>query len=109
MKKVSIFLILLTITMTVIQVDEIKDLIIQLSICLRFYFFGLYVSQKFNRYLQKRKFEKDFESIFTDEFLDKLKKEIALMKIKNELEKIRRSKLCSHQPEQEDIDKPQNI
>ena len=101
MKKVSIFLILLTITMTAIHVDEIKDLMMLLSICLLFYLFGFYVTRKINRYFERKRLENDFANIFTDEFLARLKKEVTISKIKNELEKIRRTELCSNQSEQD--------
>ena len=100
MKKVSIFLILLTITMTTIHLDEIKDLIIFLSICLLFYFFGFYVTRKINNF-QRKKLENDSANIFTDEFLARLKREVTILKFKNELEKIRRSELYSEQSEQD--------
>ena len=101
MKKVSIFLILLTITMTTIHLDEIKDLIIFLSICLLFYFFGFYVTRKINFYFQRKKLENDFANIFTDEFLARLKREVTILKFKNELEKIRHSEVYSEQSEQD--------
>ena len=108
MKKVSIFLILLTITMTAIHVDEIKDLMMLLSIGLLFYLFGFYVTRKINRYFERKRLENDFANIFTDKFLARLKREVTISKFKNELEKIRRSELCSDQPEQDD-DKKQNL
>ena len=107
MKKVSIFLILLTITMTAIHVDEIKDLMMLLSIGLLFYLFGFYVTRKINRYFERKRLENDFANIFTDKFLARLKREVTISKFKNELEKIRRSELCSDQPEQDD--KKQNL
>ena len=100
MKKVSIFLILLTITMTTIHVDEIKDLIMFLSICLLFYFFGFYVTRKINNF-QRKKLENDSANIFTDEFLARLKREVTILKFKNELEKIRHSEVYSEQSEQD--------
>ena len=101
MKKVSIFLILLTITMTTIHVDEIKDLIMLLSICMLFYLSGFYVTRKINLYFQRKRLENDFANIFTDEFLAKLKREVTISKFKNELKKIRRTELCSDQSEQD--------
>ena len=105
MKKVSIFLILLTITMTTINVDEIKDLMMLLSICLLFYFFGFYVTRKINLYFQRKKLENDFANIFTDEFLARLEREVTTYKFKNDLEKICRSELCSNQSEQDNNEK----
>ena len=101
MKKVSIFLILLTITMITIHVDEIKDLMMLLPICMLFYLFGFYVTRKINRYFERKRLENDFANIFTDEFLARLKKEVTISKIKNELEKIRRTESCSNQSEQD--------
>ena len=101
MKKVSIFLILLTMTMTTIHVDEIKDLMMLLSICMLFYLFGFYVTRKINLYFQRKRLENDFANIFTDEFLAKLKREVTISKFKNELKKIRRTELCSDQSEQD--------
>ena len=101
MKKVSIFLILLTMTMTTIHVDEIKDLMMLLSICMLFYLFGFYVTRKINLYFQRKRLENDFANIFTDEFLAKLKREVTISKFKNELKKIRRTELCSNQSEQD--------
>ena len=101
MKKVSIFLILLTITMTTIHVDEIKDLMMLLSVCMLFYLFCFYVTRKINRYFERKRLENDFANIFTDEFLARLKREVTIFKFKNELEKIRRSELCSDQSDQD--------
>ena len=101
MKKVSIFLILLAITMTTIHVDEIKDLMMLLSIYMLFYLFGFYVTRKINLYFQRKRLENDFANIFTDVFLAKLKREVTISKFKNELEKIRRAELCSDQSEQD--------
>ena len=101
MKKVSIFLILLTITMTTIHVDEIKDLMMLLSICMLFYLFCFYVTRKINCYFERKRLENDFANIFTDEFLARLKREVTIFKFKNELEKIRRSELCSDQSDQD--------
>ena len=101
MKKVSIFLILLTITMTAIHVDEIKDLMMLLSIGLLFYLFGFYVTRKINRYFERKRLENDFANIVTDEFLARLKREVTISKFKNELEKISSTELCSNQSKQD--------
>ena len=93
--------------MTAIHVDEIKDLMMLLSIGLLFYLFGFYVTRKINRYFERKRLENDFANIVTDEFLARLKREVTISKFKNELEKIRRSELCSDQPEQDD--KKQNL
>ena len=88
-------------TITAINIDEIKDLIMILSICLLSYFFGFYVIRKINLHLQRKKFENDYKNIFTDEFLARLKREITISKFKNELEKICCAELCSDQSEQD--------
>ena len=72
-----------------------------LSICLLFYFFGFYVTQKINFHFQRKKLENDFANIFTDEFLARLKREVTILKFKNELEKIRHSEVYSEQSEQD--------
>ena len=100
MKKVSILLILLTITMT-IHIDELKDLMMLLSICLVFYLFGFYIIRKIDHYFKRKRLENDFANIFNDEFLSRLKKEVAISKFKNELEKIRSSELRSDQSDQD--------
>ena len=100
MKKVSILLILLTITMT-IYIDELKDLMMLLSICLVFYLFGFYIIRKIDHYFKRKRLENDFANIFNDEFLSRLKKEVAISKFKNELEKIRSSELRSDQSDQD--------
>ena len=87
--------------MASIHVDEIKDLIMLLSICLLFYFFGFYVTRKINLYFQRKKLENDFANIFTDEFFARLKREVLVSRIKNELEKIPRAKLCPEQSKQD--------
>ena len=84
MKKVSILLILLTITMT-IHIDELKDLMMLLSICLVFYLFGFYIIRKIDHYFKRKRLENDFANIFNDEFLSRLKREVAISKFKNEL------------------------
>ena len=101
MKKVSIFLILLTITMTAIHVDEIKGLMMLLSICLLFYLFGFYLTRKINRYFERKRLENDFANIFTDKFLARLKREVTISKFKNELDKISGTGLCSNQSKQD--------
>ena len=105
MKKVSILLILLITTTTMtIHSGHLKDLIMLLSICLLFYLFGFYIIRKMDHYFKRKKFENDFANIFNDEFLSRLKREVAILKIKNELEKISNSKLRSNQSD-EDSDK----
>ena len=100
MKKVSILLILLTITMT-IHTDELKDLMMLLSTCLAFYLFGFYIIRKIDHYFKRKRLENDFANIFNDDFLSRLKREVAISKFKNELEKIRSSELRSDQSDQD--------
>ena len=100
MKKVSILLILLTITMT-IHIDELKDLMMLLSICLVFYLFGFYIIRKIDHYFKRKRIENDFANIFNDEFLSRLKREITVLKFKNELEKISNSELRSDQSDED--------
>ena len=100
MKKVSIFLILLTIMTATIHIDEIKDLMMTLSVCMLFYLFGFYVSRKINLYIRRRRLENEFANIFTDKLLVKLKKDIAILRIKDELKKIPSTELCSNQSKQ---------
>ena len=100
MKKVSILLILLTITMT-IHTDELKDLMMLLSTCLAFYLFGFYIIRKIDHYFKRKRLENDFANIFDDEFLSRLKREVAISKFKNELDKIRSSELRSDQSDQD--------
>ena len=80
MKKVSIFLILLTIMTATIHIDEIKNLIMTLSVCMFFYLFGFYVNKKINLYIQRKRLEEDLEKIFSDKFLRKLKRDISYLK-----------------------------
>ena len=68
--------------MTTIHVDDIKDLMKLLSICMLFYLFGFYVTRKINFYFQRKRLENDFRNIFTDKFLAKLKREVTISKFK---------------------------
>ena len=60
--------------------------------------------RKTDHYFKRQKLENDFANIFNDEFLSRLKREVVILKIKNELEKIFNSKLRSNQSN-EDSDK----
>ena len=75
-----------------------KDLLCLFCCLALFYVFGNYLIKKIEIYLYKKKLEKDFEIIFAEEFLLKIKKEITLLKIKNELKKISNSELRTDQP-----------
>ena len=100
MKKVSILLIILLTIMTIYN-DEFKDLMMLLSVCLVFYLFGFYIIRKIDHYFKRKRLENDFANIFNDEFLSRLKREVAISKFKNELEKIRSSELRSDQSDQD--------
>ena len=56
-------------------------------------------------FFQRKKLENDVANIFTDEFLARFKREVAILKIKNKLKKIRRTELCSDQSEQDNNEK----
>ena len=84
-----------------IHIDELKDLMMLLSICLVFYLFGFYIIRKIDHYFKRKRLENDFANIFNDEFLSRLKREVAISKFKNELEKIRSSELRSDQSDQD--------
>ena len=99
MKTVSIFLILLTVTVTSIQLDEIKDLLMTLSVFMFFYLFGFCLSRKINRYIRRKRLERDFANIFTDKFL------LKILRNKNELKEISRSNLCAVESKQIDSEK----
>ena len=75
-----------------------KDLLCLFCCLALFYVFGNYLIKKIEICLYKRKIEKDFEIIFDEDFLLKIKKELTLLKIKNELNKISNSELRTDQP-----------
>ena len=93
MNKVSIFLILLTTTITTLHIDEFKDLTMTLSSCMLFYFFGFYVTRELNLYIQRRMIQREIRTIFTDEFLERIKKDITKIKLENELKKVSSTEL----------------
>ena len=93
--------------MTAIHVDEIKDLIMSLFVCSLFYFFAFYVTRKIDLYFRRKKLENNFANIFTNEFLARFKREF-VSRIRNELEKIPCTKLCSVQSKQNN-NKKQNF
>ena len=94
--------------MTAIHADEIKDLIMSLFVCSLFYFFAFYVTRKIDLYFRRKKLENNFANIFTNEFLARFKREEFVSRIRNELEKIPCTKLCSVQSKQNN-DKKQNF
>ena len=100
MRKVSIFIILTTLTiMTVQTADDYREFSILLCLCLLFYVFGFYLIKKIDLYFQKKRFEDDISKIFDDDFLLRLKKELTPLKLQNELKKISSSELCTDQTE----------
>ena len=78
--------------------DNWKDLLCLFCCSVLFYLFGNYLIKKTEICLYKRKIEKEFEIIFDEDFLLKIKREITLLKIKNELNKISNSELRTDQP-----------
>ena len=97
MKKVSIFFILLTITLITTDKKDFKDLFSMFVIFGVSYIFGYYVIGKIHQYNQLRRLENEIAEIFTDDFVSRLKSDLAIIKIKNELRKISSSELCTHQ------------
>ena len=97
MKKVSIFFILLTITLIAIDKSEFKDLIAMFVIFGVSYLFGFYVGERIHQYNRRKKLENEFAEIFNDEFTSRLKRDLVILKLKNEFRKISDSKLCTDQ------------
>ena len=97
MKKVSIFFLLLTITLTLTDKDHFEDLFLMFVIFGVSYFFGYYVIGKIHYYNRMRRLENDIAEIFTDEFASRLKRELSILKLKNEFEKIPNAELCANQ------------
>ena len=105
MKKVSIFLILLTITLITIDKKDFKDILKDFKdffpmfvIFGVLYFFGYYIIGKIYQYNRLNRLENEIAEIFTDDFISRLKSDLAILKIKNEFRKISRSELCIDQP-----------
>ena len=99
MKKVSIFFLLATITLTLTDKDHFKDLFLMFVIFGVSYLFGYYVIGKIHDYNRMRRLENEIAEIFTDEFASRLKRELSILKLKNEFRKISNSELCTNQPE----------
>ena len=97
MKKVSIFFLLLTITFTVTDKNQFKDLFLMFVIFGVSYLFGYYVIGKIHQHNRMRRLENEINEIFTDEFVSRLKRELTILKLKNEFRKISDSELCTHQ------------
>ena len=97
MKKVSIFFLLLTITLALTDKDHLKDLFLMFVIFGVSYLFGYYVIGKIHYYNRMRRLENEIAEIFTDEFASRLKRELTILKLKNEFRKISDSELCTNQ------------
>ena len=97
MKKVSIFFLLLTITLTLTDKDHLKDLFLMFVIFGVSYLFGYYIIGKIHYYNRMRRLENEINDIFTDEFVSRLKRELSILKLKNEFNKISNSELCTAQ------------
>lgn len=103
MKKVSIFLFLLTVTLTTINENEFKNFVLMIFTFGLSYLFGFYVIGKFHHYHRRKRLENEFAEIFNDDFLLRLKREVAILKIKNELKEISSSELCTDQTDKDTL------
>ena len=97
MKKVSIFFLLVTIILTLTDKDYFKDLFSMFVIFGVSYLFGYYLIGKIHDYNRARRLENEIAEIFTDEFTSRLKRELSILKLKNEFRKISNSELCTTQ------------
>ena len=98
MKKVSIFFILMTITLTVIDKNEIKDFFLMFVIFGVSYLFGFYIIGRIYQYNRRKRLEKEIAEIFTDDFTSRLKSDLTILKLRNEFRKISHPELCTDQP-----------
>ena len=98
MKKVSIFFILMTITLTVIDKNEFKDFFLMFVVFGVSYLFGFYIIGKIHQYNRRIRLEKEIAEIFTDDFTSRLKSDLAILKLKNEFRKISHPELRANQP-----------
>ena len=97
MKKVSIFFILLIITLT--NNNDSKDTILMLFVFGVTYYFLLKTIQEIYDYRQRKRLENEIAEIFNNDFILSVKRELAILKIKNEFRKISSSELCADQPD----------
>ena len=101
MKKVSIFFILLTITLITVDKkdfkDFLKDFFLMFVIFGVFYLCGCFIIGKIYRYHQITRLEREIAEIFTDDFFSNLKRDLAILKIKSEFQKISSAELCTDQ------------
>ena len=101
MKKVSIFFILLTITLITIDKSEFKDFFAMFVIFGVSYLFGFCIIKKIYQYNQRKRLENEIAEIFNNDFNLRVKRELAILKLKNEFRKISSSKLCTDKSNQE--------
>ena len=99
MKKVCIINTLMTIILMTFFTDSCLELICLFCSSLVFYIFGFYLIRRIEYYFYKKNFEDDIKDILNEDFLLKVKKELTLLKIKNELKKISNSELRTDQSE----------
>ena len=76
-----------------IQVDNYIGLLFLFCCLLFFYFVGIYIIRKIDAYLRIKKFEEEMKLILNEDFILRINKQIAILKIKNELVNISKSKL----------------
>ena len=99
MKKVCIIITLITIITMTFLTESCLELLCLFCSSLVFYIFGFYLIRRIEYYFYKKKFEDDIKNILDKDFLLKVKKELTLLKIKNELKKISNSELRTDQSE----------
>ena len=97
MKKVCIIITLITIITMTFLTESCLELLCLFCSSLVFYIFGFYLIRRIEYYFYKKKFEDDIKNIPDKDFLLKVKKELTLLKIKNELKEISNSELHTDQ------------
>ena len=97
MKKVCIIITLITIITMTFLTESCLELLCLFCSSLVFYIFGFYLIRRIEYYFYKKKFEDDIKNILDKDFLLKVKKELTLLKIKNELKEISNSELRTDQ------------
>ena len=97
MKKVCIIITLITIITMTFLTESCLELLCLFCSSLVFYIFGFYLIRRIEYYFYKKKFEDDIKNIPDKDFLLKVKKELTLLKIKNELKEISNSELRTDQ------------
>ena len=80
-----------------IQVDNYIELLFLFCCLLLFYFVGIYIIRKIDAYLRIKKFEEEMKLILNEDFILRINKQIAILKIRNELVNISKSKLRTDQ------------